>query len=383
MHLPTLTKQKKINTVLGRIQWETLPEDIINGPSEFHNAVNIMFDEMIQDGTVKSHVDDGSLKSGDYVEGSSPSDEDFETHLQLMDRLADTAIESGPMFKFDKCIWLQRMLELLGYRVGMGRIQFTEQRIAALLATPLPQTVTQMLSWLGGVGFIRPCLDPGFSEFVAPQRALTLEAEVKAPSSTKGRLRKSERDAEERAKQDSSGYPSQKVVRSFEFQLQDESLEPLPLEARVLTGVEIGSLTGSIARASNFLGFDCSLMDPRLDSTMDLKQAVGVNLAISGVRLVQPYGFVFYVLGGDTWGADGPRWAAVPSRLWGMRIMSRWRTKIARSLFRFIWHVLLWNKALISFGRLNLIPPSVCVRETGWIFPVRDSAVHGWATLSW
>ena len=53
-----------------------------------------------------------------------------------------------------------------------------------------------MLTWLGGIGIIRPCLDPSFSKVVAPQPALVAEAGARAPSTKKtAKLKEAERDA--------------------------------------------------------------------------------------------------------------------------------------------------------------------------------------------
>lgn len=125
-----------IATVRGIVVWEMMPQGPINGPVEFQNALNHTFREMIADGSHTFYVDDGSLRSGEWEEGCVITDEDWEIRLQLWERMARIAVEAGLMSKFGK-IWVsQYMVELLGYLVGEGRIQPTEERVAALLAVP-------------------------------------------------------------------------------------------------------------------------------------------------------------------------------------------------------------------------------------------------------
>lgn len=70
-----------INTVMGLIEWVTMPQGPINGPTEFQQAMNSTFQDLISEGVMKFYIDDGNLRSGEYEEGGCLTDEDYEIHL--------------------------------------------------------------------------------------------------------------------------------------------------------------------------------------------------------------------------------------------------------------------------------------------------------------
>ncbi len=43
-----------INTVLGLVEWEFMPQGCINGPTEFQHAVNDAFQEMVLEEAIQS-----------------------------------------------------------------------------------------------------------------------------------------------------------------------------------------------------------------------------------------------------------------------------------------------------------------------------------------
>ncbi len=53
-----------------------MPQGPINGPTEFQQAMNFVFCEMIADGTMTFYIDDGNLRFGEFEEGVELTEED-------------------------------------------------------------------------------------------------------------------------------------------------------------------------------------------------------------------------------------------------------------------------------------------------------------------
>ena len=51
-------------TSLGLIEWDTMPQGVVNGPAEFQNAMNHCFSELMSEGCLKAFIDDLNLTTG-------------------------------------------------------------------------------------------------------------------------------------------------------------------------------------------------------------------------------------------------------------------------------------------------------------------------------
>ena len=61
----------------------------------------------------------------------------------------------GFTIKPSTCVWAAKLIEYLGYEVGQGKLSVTEARVKSIQAITRPQTIRQLRSFLGTVGYYR------------------------------------------------------------------------------------------------------------------------------------------------------------------------------------------------------------------------------------
>ena len=74
--------------------------------------------------------------------------------------------------RIDKCQWNQTELKYLGFLIGRDGVRPDPKKVAAVAEWPVPQTVSQLRSFLGLANFFRRFMQ-GYSSMVAPLTSLT------------------------------------------------------------------------------------------------------------------------------------------------------------------------------------------------------------------
>lgn len=87
-------------------QWEFIkaPQGLCNSPATFQRYINTVFHDAKQQRTVKLYLDDGVISSHDE-----------ESNLIKLKRTLEIAADAGLKINFNKCKFLQRKINFLGY----------------------------------------------------------------------------------------------------------------------------------------------------------------------------------------------------------------------------------------------------------------------------
>src|SRR5215469_7788595 len=124
-------------TKYGHYEWTVMPFGLCNAPATFQQTVNRIFADFI-DKFLVVYLDDILIYSPDH--------RSHEQHLrQVLIRMTEHNLRA----RVHKCRFLQTEVDYLGYIVGNGQIRSDPARMEAIASWPLPETVTELRSFLG------------------------------------------------------------------------------------------------------------------------------------------------------------------------------------------------------------------------------------------
>lgn len=144
----------------GLYQFKVLPFGLTNAPTSFQSLMDKVLKPVINK-AVFVYMDD-VLVTGRTLE-------DHNRNLKLTFELLHQA---NLKINWEKCTFLQKEVEYLGFIVGQGRIQASPKKTDAICNFPQPQNITQIKSFLGMCSFYRRFI-PDFSLLAAPLTHLT------------------------------------------------------------------------------------------------------------------------------------------------------------------------------------------------------------------
>jgi hypothetical protein len=126
-------------TPWGSYQWKVMPMGLCNAPAIFQGVTDALIGELQR--TV-GYVDDLAV-------GGRSSYEHDEALAALFARVRKFGLHLAP----HKCHFGRQTTEFLGYMVGGGKLAPTSTKVDAVRDFPVPQTQTQLRSFLGLVGY--------------------------------------------------------------------------------------------------------------------------------------------------------------------------------------------------------------------------------------
>ena len=130
-------------TKSGLYEYNRLPFGLKNGPAAFQRAMDEMFREYIGK-FLHVYLDD--------IIVFSESMEEHENHLNLvLEKIKSYRLK----LKSEKCLFKQKELEILGYKVGNGQVSLTDSRIQSIKDYPIPSTIKELRSFLGLATYCR------------------------------------------------------------------------------------------------------------------------------------------------------------------------------------------------------------------------------------
>ena len=154
--LPLMDKAKPytaFRTNFGQYQFKVMPFGLINAPASFSRLMRIVTREL---SNTDAYMDDLIIYS-----------DTFNEHIEHLSLLFQTLDDYGLTAKPTKCLLAFSQLEYLGHIVGKGQYQPLENKVEAITNTPLPNTVKDLRSFLGSVGYYQRFI-PNYSTLTAP-----------------------------------------------------------------------------------------------------------------------------------------------------------------------------------------------------------------------
>ena len=82
----------------------------------------------------------------------------IERHSKLLDRFTQRLAERRITLSIEKSSFFQKSIDFLGYTLGRDGVSIQEQKRAAIIDTPHPQTASQLHTFIGGVVWLQKCL---------------------------------------------------------------------------------------------------------------------------------------------------------------------------------------------------------------------------------
>jgi hypothetical protein len=145
-------------TPSGHYEWVTAPFGLTATPSAFQRLMSFVLEEHIRAGYCVVYCDDVCI--------FSKSDDPFD-HLEKVEKVLASLRQHELLAKGSKCELFLRQVEFLGFLVSAEGVQPVPSKVSAIQEVPVPETVSQLRSFLGMANFFRNHL-PSFSEVSAP-----------------------------------------------------------------------------------------------------------------------------------------------------------------------------------------------------------------------
>ena len=130
------------STPFGKFEYTRMPFGLKNAPSHFQCTMDIVLAALFD--CSSAYIDDVIIFS-----------RSFDDHLYDLNNVLTALAGKGFTIKPSKCVWAARFVEYLGFEVGEGKLSVPEARIKSISAITLPQTIKQLRSFIGTVGYYR------------------------------------------------------------------------------------------------------------------------------------------------------------------------------------------------------------------------------------
>ncbi|GFX97025.1 retrovirus-related Pol polyprotein from transposon 17.6 [Trichonephila clavipes] len=152
---PNSTKYTSFVTHEGQYEFLRVPFGLSNSPSVFQRFIYTVFRKLIRDNILIVYMDDLLIPSQNEAEG-----------LNKLRLVLQTAADFG-LELIEKCNFLQRKIEFLGYIIENGTIKPSPSKTQAVQNFPQPQTPRQHQSFIGLTSYFRKFI-PNYARIARP-----------------------------------------------------------------------------------------------------------------------------------------------------------------------------------------------------------------------
>ncbi|MBW0540033.1 hypothetical protein O181_079748 [Austropuccinia psidii MF-1] len=125
-------------------EYTRMPFGIKNAPAHFQMMMDTIFQEEILEGWMVVYIDDIIIYS-----------ETWEYHVQYIDRVLSKCTPINLKISLKKCNFGQQELLALGHKVSDASLAIDQNKVAAVLLKPVPQSIKEMQSFLGFASYYR------------------------------------------------------------------------------------------------------------------------------------------------------------------------------------------------------------------------------------
>lgn len=150
----------------GQYEFLYVPFGISNSPAVFSRFIFSIYRDLIQDGTIIVYIDDIIIPTSDEREG-----------IQSLKKILSVAEKHGLQIKWEKCQFLQRKVNFLGYIVENSTIRPSSEKTAAVANFPIPRDKKSLQRFLGLTSYFRrficdyAIIDPTIDRFIEEKRS--------------------------------------------------------------------------------------------------------------------------------------------------------------------------------------------------------------------
>lgn len=102
-----------------------------------------------------------------YLDDIIVVSQDFETHIELLNKIFDRLEAANLTVSFDKCHLCRSELKYLGYIINKSGLQVDPFKVEAILQIPTPQNITEVRRLIGMASWYRRFI-PNFSIIIVP-----------------------------------------------------------------------------------------------------------------------------------------------------------------------------------------------------------------------
>jgi len=152
----TSVKYKSFIVPDGQYEFLRVPFGLCNSPSVFQRFINAVFRDLIRNKIVLTYMDDLIVLSENENDG-----------LENLKSVLTTATQAGLAINWEKCSFLQRRVEFLGYIIENGTVRPSERKVKVVMRFPEPRNVKQIQTFLGLSGYFRKFV-PNYSTIARP-----------------------------------------------------------------------------------------------------------------------------------------------------------------------------------------------------------------------
>lgn len=132
----------------GHYEFIKAPFGLCNSPAIFQRFINMVFHDARQEKLIQLYLDDIMIPA-----------EDEQTNLEKLKRTFAIAQDNGLVINFEKCKFLQRKIDFLGYVLENRTITPSSEKTKAIRNFPKPTNVKGVQSFLGLTGFFRKFIE--------------------------------------------------------------------------------------------------------------------------------------------------------------------------------------------------------------------------------
>lgn len=131
-------------TPFGLFEFLKCPFGVKPAPANFTRYVNKVLDKFIRSGEVVVFIDDFVIATVT-----------LERHLEVLQEIFEVCVKNKLQLRIDKCKFLFKEIEYLGYKISKEGIRPTNRGIEAVLNFPIATNVKEIRSFIGLCSFFR------------------------------------------------------------------------------------------------------------------------------------------------------------------------------------------------------------------------------------